>query len=164
MKVLIWHDEIETNARWQVAFGRRGHDVRRARSAEEAAALLRQEGFDLLIFDLVVGEEGGLAVALMAEFHQPGIASILITDRQNGLLNDMFARLSSLRCVLGVETVPDDLVTIGEAAVQELPGSGARLGSAAAMRQYPTHKPLRRHLEAAEPKVAFAHRDRETTN
>lgn len=55
-----------------------------------------------------------MGVALMAEFHQPGIASVLITGREPELHFDLFARLSSLRCVLGSQTPIDDLLTIAE--------------------------------------------------
>ncbi|SDF12418.1 hypothetical protein SAMN04488117_102340 [Celeribacter baekdonensis] len=120
MRVLVWHGNIETTARWQVAFGQNGHTVRRARSSETAMDYLRAEPFDMLIFDLVVGRESGLAVALMAEFHQPNMCSILIAGHQEGTHKDieiesgLFARLASLRCVLGVETPVRDLVTIAE--------------------------------------------------
>ncbi|NIY78288.1 hypothetical protein HCZ23_02235 [Celeribacter sp. HF31] len=117
MRVLVWHEEIEISAKWQTAFGLRGHHVRRSRSSEEVITLLREEPFDLLLFDLLVDGEGGLGVALMAEFHQPGIASVLITWREPELHFDLFARLSSLRCVLGSQTPIDDLVTIAEEIV-----------------------------------------------
>ncbi|WP_321364172.1 hypothetical protein [uncultured Celeribacter sp.] len=117
MRVLVWHEEIETAAKWQTAFGARGHHVRRSRTSEDAINLLREEPFDLLLFDLLVDGEGGLGVALMAEFHQPGISSVLITGREPDLHSDLFARLSSLRCVLGSQTPIVDLVTIAEEIV-----------------------------------------------
>ncbi|TNE69046.1 hypothetical protein [Celeribacter ethanolicus] len=125
MRVLIWHEDIESSTKWQTAFGRRGHDVRRSRTAEDAMDRVRKEPFDLLLFDLLVREEGGLGVALMAEFHQPGIASVLITSREPELHNDMFARLSSLRCVLGCQTPVDDLVAIAE-GIAEGPEKGCK--------------------------------------
>lgn len=117
MKVLIWHNAIETVATWQTAFGVAGHDVKRAHSADRAIDLLRLERFDVLLFDFVVGREGGLSVALMAEFHQPDIVSILVSYDQPYSHGGLFGRLSGLRCVLGAQTLAKDLVAIAEDAV-----------------------------------------------
>ncbi|WP_339696897.1 hypothetical protein [Celeribacter baekdonensis] len=120
MRILIWHGDLETVACWQTAFGVAGHIVRRAMSAEAALEYLRAEPFDMLLFDLTVGRESGLAVALMAEFHCPDIVSLLIVGepqrQHNEVIVDstLFARLASLRCVLGVGTPVRDLVTIAE--------------------------------------------------
>lgn len=120
MRILIWHGDIETVARWQTAFGVAGHLVRRAISAEAAMDSLRTESFDMLLFDLMVGRESGLAVALMAEFHHPQIVSLLIVGeppRQHSEVivdSTLFARLASLRCVLGVGTPVMDLIAIAE--------------------------------------------------
>lgn len=118
MRVFVWHEEIEFSTKWQTAFGMRGHIVRRGRNADEAIRLLREERFDLLIFDLIVGRESGLAVALMAEFHQPEIVTILVSSREPDAHGDMFARLSRLRCALGTNTPPADLVSIAEGFVR----------------------------------------------
>lgn len=116
MKLLIMHGDIKTSTQWQVAFGGAGHTVRRARNAEQAALLLRQERFDLLLFDFLVDGESGLSTALLAQFHQPHMGSVLVSDHALELQGDLFARLSSLRCVLGTQTPIHDLVPICEAA------------------------------------------------
>jgi hypothetical protein len=131
MRLLIMHGDIETTTRWQVAFGGRGHHVRRARSIDSAEQQLREDRFDLLLFDFLVDGHSCLSTALLAQFHQPHIVSVLVSDRAPYLQGDMFARLASLRCVLGTETPVDDLVAIceeltkGAAAVQRV-GAPAR--------------------------------------
>jgi len=115
MRVLVWHERVQIVTQWQTAFGRLGHYVRRARSDEEAAALLRGEKFDIFIFDLIVGEQCGLAVALLAEFHQPEINTILVTSSRSNNPDELFARLSNLRAVLSENTSADDLVAYAEA-------------------------------------------------
>ena len=114
LRLLIMHADIETTTRWQVAFGARGHHVRRARSIDTAEQQLREDRFDVLLFDFLVDGHSCLSTALLAQFHQPHIASVLISDRAPDMQSDMFARLASLRCVLGTETPVKDLVAICE--------------------------------------------------
>jgi len=108
------HGEIETTTRWQVAFGARGHHVRRARSIDSAEQQLREDRFDLLLFDFLVDGHSCLSTALLAQFHQPHIVSVLVSARAPRIQGDMFARLASLRCVLGDEISVSDLVAICE--------------------------------------------------
>lgn len=114
LRLLIMHGDIETTTRWQVAFGARGHHVRRARSIDSAEQQLREDRFDLLLFDFLVDGHSCLSTALLAQFHQPHIVSVLVSDRAPDMQSDMFSRLASLRCVLGSETPVSDLVTICE--------------------------------------------------
>ncbi|MBU2935388.1 MULTISPECIES: hypothetical protein [Pacificibacter] len=114
MRLLIMHGEIETTTRWQVAFGARGHHVRRARSIDSAEQQLREDRFDLLVFDFLVDGHSCLSTALLAQFHQPHIVSVLVSARAPRIQGDMFARLASLRCVLGDEISVSDLVAICE--------------------------------------------------
>lgn len=118
MRVLIWHEDTELQIRWQTAFGMRGHDVRRARDADEAMLLVRHNRFDLIVFDMLVGQESGLGVALLAEFHQPECATILVSDYSPDFQMDLFSRLSSLRTLLSTTISPADLVAISESAVE----------------------------------------------
>lgn len=118
MRVLIWHEDTELQIRWQTAFGMRGHDVRRARDADEAMLLVRHNRFDLIVFDMLVGQESGLGVALLAEFHQPECATILVSDYSPDFQMDLFSRLSSLRSLLSTTISPADLVAISESAVE----------------------------------------------
>ena len=76
--------------------------------------MLRTMVFDVLVFDLTVDRESGLAVAMMAEFHQPDIMTILVSAQSPQMLPDLFSRLSSLKFMCGNGTPPDDLVNIIE--------------------------------------------------
>lgn len=131
------HGDLKTTTRWQVAFGARGHHVRRARSIDSAEQQLREDRFDLLVFDFLVDGQSCLSTALLAQFHQPHILSVLVSDRAPELQGDMYARLASLRCILGTETPMADLVAICEELVQTarkkrmtLPPKSAFAGSA----------------------------------
>jgi hypothetical protein len=110
------HGDIKTSIQWQMAFGAALHTVERARSAEEASMLLRDARFDLLLFDFLVDGESGLSTALLAQFHQPQMGAVLVSDHALELQGDLFSRLSNLRCVLAPQTPIDDLVSICEAA------------------------------------------------
>ncbi|MCA0043065.1 response regulator [Celeribacter litoreus] len=121
MRILICHDNIERVTKWQSGFGQRGHEVRRARSVDAALNLLRQDTYQVLIFDLMFGGENGLAVALMAEFHHPNIVSLLMSDRAPEFHQDVFERLSGLRCILGTATAVSDLIAIAESLIERSP-------------------------------------------
>ncbi|SEK62111.1 hypothetical protein [Pacificibacter marinus] len=114
MRLLILHTDIQITASWQVAFGSRGHHVRRARCCESAEQQVREDRFDLLLFDFLVGGESCLSTALVAQFHQPHMVSVLMSDSAPDVQTDMYARLTNLRCILGKETPVADLVTICE--------------------------------------------------
>lgn len=155
------HGDIETTTRWQVAFGARGHHVRRARSIDSAEQQLREDRFDLLLFDFLVDGHSCLSTALLAQFHQPHIVSVLVSDRAPDMQGDMFARLASLRCVLGTETPVTDLVAIceeltkgGAADQNDTPErirfeGGSRLAALEAL--------YRRRADAGRPKVLAGH-------
>lgn len=117
MRVLIWHGNHAAAEGWEAAFARRGHRVDRVKRAHDAVEALREIPYDLFIFDLVVDRESGLAVALLAEFHQPELHSILISDRQPETQSEVFARLGALSCVLSVAAPARDVLAVAESVV-----------------------------------------------
>jgi len=122
MRVLVLNGERETSAAWSAALSARGHAVFTASIPENAMEMLRSETFDLMIFDILVGDGSGLGVALLAEFHQPNCATMLVSNFDPAFQQDLFSRLSSLKAVLGRGSPVEDLVTFAESCVENAGG------------------------------------------
>ncbi|TNC47993.1 response regulator transcription factor [Rubellimicrobium rubrum] len=104
----------------------------------QIAAALTHEGFDVLSFGrvqpakdaarlaivdvLVLGEavDGRLAhdVALLAEWRNPGLGAILLSDRQGTEFDELFELIPSLQAVLGRQTDPRTLAQLALSAVR----------------------------------------------
>ena len=119
MRILILNSESETSAQWARALGARGHSVSVCYIPDDAMQMLRSECFDLLIFDILVGEGSGLGVALLGEFHQPNCAAMLVSNFVPAFQQELFSRLSRLKVVIGRGSPIDDLVMFAESCVDE---------------------------------------------
>ncbi|WP_417269517.1 hypothetical protein [Celeribacter sp.] len=119
MRVLLLNSDPETSTRWAEALAARGHETFTAYLPEDAMEMLRSETFDLMIFDILVGDGSGLGVALLAEFHQPNCATMLVSNFDPEFQQELFSRLSSLKAVLGRGSPVADLVTFAESCVDD---------------------------------------------
>ena len=82
-----------------------GHDVLHTDSTQQAVSCARLERVDMVIaalFPRGLGsdEESGLNLALAAQFHNPDVVTILLSDSAVFTGGELFDMLFSLRCVL----------------------------------------------------------------
>ncbi|WP_146010334.1 hypothetical protein [Acidimangrovimonas sediminis] len=96
-----------------------GHDVRHIPAVGRAMNLARVDPPDLLISALFpesegVGGESGLSVAMAAQFHNPSLVTILLSDSLIFSQGELFSMLGSLRCVMRRPAKVDDLIEISE--------------------------------------------------
>jgi hypothetical protein len=92
-----------------------GHRVLHTDCTSLAQAYARLNPPDLLIAALFPDgtagvDESGLSVAMAAQFHNPNVVTILLTDSAVFGQGELFAMLSSLRCVLSRSFCVRDLV------------------------------------------------------
>lgn len=79
MKVLILEDDRTLAEVFRDALEAEGHSASTANSNEEAFALLRNDRYDILIFDLLIDGETSIPVLDFANFAQPDAEVILVT-------------------------------------------------------------------------------------
>ncbi|WP_415182290.1 hypothetical protein [Phaeovulum sp.] len=105
MNILFLETDSPGGLDYVAALGADGHHVDHARSLHRALSTVRTSGLDLLIAalfpagDATLGGDG-LTVVLTAEFHNPQLLTILLTDSPVFMNGELFEMFSSLRWVL----------------------------------------------------------------
>lgn len=94
-----------------------GHDVQPIAALGRAMTLARIDPPDLLITALFpegegTGAESGLSVALAAQFHNPDLVTILLSDSLLFSQGELFSMLGSLRCIMRRPPPVDDLIEV----------------------------------------------------
>lgn len=79
MRLLILEDDRCLAQVFAESLEEAGHSVRAAHDNETAVGLLEREAFDLLIFDLLIGDETSIPVLDFANYAAPGAEVILVT-------------------------------------------------------------------------------------
>lgn len=80
--VLIVEDDASTRRMLALALARRGYRVRSAESGEQALALLRERGCDILLTDIHIPDVDGIDLCRRARAVRPGTGLVLITGFQ----------------------------------------------------------------------------------
>jgi len=78
-RVLVVDDDGLARQLYAECLGQVGHQVSTAASASEAIARLGSEAFDVLVTDLILPDEDGLAILAEAKRRDPGIEVIVLT-------------------------------------------------------------------------------------
>ena len=112
---------LEERTGWALHVARRlraaGHDVLHTDQTAQALQQVRLGSVDLVIAALfplgaASAEETGLTLALAAQFRNPEVVSILLSDSALFTGGELFEMLFSLRCVLPHPAPVEDLLAI----------------------------------------------------
>ncbi len=106
MQAMLIEDDPATRAGSAAALARAGFAVTVAGSVEAAKAAVRHGIVDVLVMAERVGGRLAHDVALLAELRNPGLGTILLSDRTADEAEEIFALLPSLHAVLGRDTPP----------------------------------------------------------
>lgn len=128
MNVLILEDDPLRRAEAGRALEGEGLRVVTLGEIEEAKGFVRRGGVDLLFLAERVGGRLAHDVALLAEWRNPRLAVVLLTDRHGEEAEEIFALIPSIRAVLGRRATPATLARVARIAL------GARNAEPAAMR------------------------------
>lgn len=90
----------------------------------EATRLIHLCRIDLLIADLLIGDETTLGIVMAAQYHNPELATILLNDTRLFAQGELFGMLSSLRCVLGKPAPTKDVMNIASYLMEETTPEG----------------------------------------
>ncbi len=106
MQVLVLDDSLTTQSAILAVLLDKGFQVYCTSSVDKAMAYVRQGAVDLLVMRHRINGRGSLSVALAAEYHNPEVATILLSDMAGGDADELFDLLPSMNCLLGVRTPP----------------------------------------------------------
>ena len=117
MKIIFLEDHSAEALSVARLLGADDHKVLHTDSTSLAQAYARLDPPDMVIASLfpqgTAGEsESGLSLAMAAQFHNPDVATILLSDSAVFGQGELFAMLSSLRCVLPRPIQVHDLVEV----------------------------------------------------
>lgn len=107
MKTLILRDDIGAAARMAHHLSGQGFQTLCATSHESAQALILADTVDLIIMDERVGAHLTHRLALSAERRNPYLSTIIMTDRQAAVVDDLYALIPSLYALLGMQSGAD---------------------------------------------------------
>ncbi len=118
MQAMLIEDDPATRAGAAAALSRAGFAVTVAGSVDAAKAAVRRGIVDVLVMAERVGGRLAHDVALLAELRNPGLGTILLSDRTADEADEIFALLPSLHAVLGRSTPPRMLTDLALAAAR----------------------------------------------
>lgn len=114
MKVLIVEPSAALGHVWQNHLERLGLTVIRARGQADAAAILAEEGVDVIVLNLMLEDGSALAVADLAGYRQPGARIVFVTSTSFFSDGSIFAHVPNARAFLPSGTAPADLAAMVE--------------------------------------------------
>lgn len=120
MQVLILEEEAKAAAVWAEGLRAGGHNVILCATAEEAVHECHLQPVDLLIARLLIGQENALGAVMTAQYHNPELATILVSASRAFATGELYSMLSSLRCILGWPAQSEDLLTIAGYLLEEV--------------------------------------------
>lgn len=118
MLAMLIEDDPAIRAGAAAALSRAGFAVTVAGSVDAAKAAVRRGIVDVLVMAERVGGRLAHDVALLAELRNPGLGTILLSDRTADEADEIFALLPSLHAVLGRETPPRMLTEVALATAR----------------------------------------------
>lgn len=98
----------------EIAAGLRakGHKVTLCGDVGRAMVLSCTQHFDLLVANLMLDDEPTLSVAMSMQYHNPALATIVLTNSLLFSHGELFSMLTSLRCVMSDPFEVSDLLEI----------------------------------------------------
>ncbi len=149
MEILILEREGPRSRTLALGLAARGHTVVLCPDVDQATQRELMQDYDLLIASLRVATESALGVIMAAQYHNPRLATILLTDGTEFPPDELFSMLTSLRCVLGRQVPVEDLLEIAEYVLGGHSGADDTAPVPENMRVPPSQEPPSRHLASA---------------
>jgi len=119
MRVLIVEPSIELGELWRRHIERMGAGVETARSQDEAIAILRERGVDVIVLDLVLDDGAAFAVADFASYRWPLAKVVFVTNTSFFSDGSIFRHIPNACAFVQARTPPEDLAAIVEHHGQE---------------------------------------------
>ena len=125
MRALVVDNEFRRMTGLTAALLDSGFQVTTAHSIAEASAFIQQNIVDLLVAPEIIDTTRSHSLALLAEYRNPLIATIFLTDRQDEDVDELFLLLPSLHCLLAQDISPYFLAKLAVASMCSIGDSDA---------------------------------------
>jgi len=117
MQVLIVNDQVDRQVELAIAFIQSGFQTTSTSSQLVAESCIRRGTVDLLVIAERVGGQLAHSLALLAEYRNPMVVTMLLTDRTDQDLDELYLLLPSLHCILSPRTAPELMTRLAVASV-----------------------------------------------
>ncbi len=142
MRALVVDSEFKRMTDLTAVLLESGFQVTTAHSIEQANAFIRKNVVDLLVAPEIVDTTRSHSLALLAEYRNPLVATIFLTDRQDEDVDELFLLLPSLHCLLAEDINPYFLAKLALASICSVGDSEAPyLLSSTSRVTVPSHSP-----------------------
>ncbi len=117
MQALIVDNDLQRQASYTIAFVEAGFQVTPTSSVKVAETCLRRNLIDIFVAPEKIGTKRTHSLALLAEYKNPYVSTILLTDRKDSDIDELFMLLPSLHCLFSLDTKADVLTKFAIASV-----------------------------------------------
>ena len=117
MQVLIVDGNVDRQSEMTMAFMRAGYQTTATGSQRVAETCLRRGVVDLLVISERVDRRLTHGLALLAEYLNPRVSTILLTDRTDADVDELFQLLPSLHCLLAPDVAPSVVTKLALASL-----------------------------------------------
>jgi len=114
MRVLIVQSKTDLAILWQRHLERMGATVQRAETEAHAITLIEENGFDVIVLDVLVRDGSALAIADVAYFRSPAAKVVFVTDTTFFSDGSIFKMIPNARGCVGGDIAPSDLADMVE--------------------------------------------------
>ncbi len=119
MKVLVVEDDARLRQYMLEVFDQAGHTPHGAFNIAGAHALLERHRFDVLVIDVFLGPDSGLALAALAELRSPGCRVVMITGSSLFAHGELFDIVPGVTHLLRKPVMPNEFLAVVEHAGPE---------------------------------------------
>ncbi len=112
MHVLIVQSDAGLGLLWQTHLERLDAQVTQVVTGEAAFSAIENTRFDVILLDLMLSEGSALAVADLAQFRQPDVNVVFVTDTTFFSDGSIFNHSANARAFVQTATPPEDLAAI----------------------------------------------------
>ena len=112
MNCLIVESNADLGRLWQRHLERLGITVTLALTGARALNLIESQAFDVVVLDLLLDEGSALAIADFADFRQPNINVVFVTNTTFFSDGSIFNHAANACAFVESSTPPDDLAAI----------------------------------------------------
>lgn len=112
MQALVLLDDAARRSALAAELARRGFDVACATDAPAARQHARAARLDVLVLDEAPGGRLAHDVVLLAEWRNPCLAAVVVSDRGAAAVDELFALIPAVRAVAPPESAPATLARV----------------------------------------------------
>jgi hypothetical protein len=145
MQVLLLDDDENRHEALMTAFLKAGCQITATANFKVAETILRYGFVDLLVATERLRDRLTHGTALLAEYRNPSVATIVISERVGADVEELYDLIPSVHCIVGAEVPAATILALGRASVISQAGAF----SFSKVREDSPRRALGRHMMAS---------------